>query len=282
MQIINELDILRDNVAALRRDGKRIGLVPTMGALHAGHLSLVRGIRSHCDEVITSIFVNPKQFAEGEDLDAYPRTLDEDAKMLEAKGVSIVWAPKPSEMYPAGFATRVEVDRLTDDFCGAARPTHFDGVALVVAKLFNQVQPDAAIFGEKDWQQLAIIRRMARDLDFDLDVLGGPIMRSEEGLALSSRNQYLSDAERDAALALPRALNDAADDIRGGGDIQSALDTAIAKLKSAGFDDPDYVTLIDENSLQRLTKTQNSNMRLLAAAKIGRTRLLDMLDNLSV
>lgn len=277
MQIINQLDILRDSIANLRKDGARIGLVPTMGALHAGHLSLVERLREHCDAVVASIFVNPKQFGAGEDLDAYPRTLQEDAEKLKAEGVAALWAPSPSEMYPSGFATRVAVDGLTEDFCGSARTGHFDGVALVVAKLFNQVQPNIAIFGEKDWQQLAVIRQMARDLDFNLDIIGAPIMRSEEGLALSSRNRYLSDAEYKSALTLPRALNEAAEAIRGGGDIKSALDTAVAKLKLSGFDEPDYIALVDEKSLQRLTKPQNSAMRILAAAKIGQTRLLDNL-----
>ena len=277
MQIINELDGLRAATAKLREGGKRIGLVPTMGALHAGHLSLVQAIRPHCHEIIASIFVNPKQFGEGEDLDAYPRTLDADAAMLQAEGVSIVWAPKASEVYPAGFATRVEVDGLTDDYCGAARPGHFDGVALVVSKLFNQVQADAAIFGEKDWQQLAIIRRMAHDLNFDIDILGAPTMRSEDGLAMSSRNQYLSADERKAVVTLPRALNAAAEEIRGGGDVQAALDNAAAKLRAAGFDAPDYIALVDEVSLKRLNMRQKNDMRLLAAAKIGRTRLIDNL-----
>lgn len=277
MQIINELVPLRDSIATLRSGGARIGLVPTMGALHAGHLSLVEAIRPHCDIVAASIFVNPKQFAAGEDLDAYPRTLDSDAAMLESEGVSLIWAPKASEVYPAGFATRVEVDGLTDDYCGAARPTHFDGVALVVAKLFNQLRPDAAIFGEKDWQQLAIIRRMARDLDFDIDIYGAPTMRDPDGLAMSSRNQYLTEEQRAKAVALPRALNDAAEEIRSGSDIQGALDKAAARLKAAGFDEPDYIALADEESLERLTERKESGMRLLAAAKIGRTRLIDNL-----
>ncbi len=277
MQIINELVPLRDSIARLRSGGARIGLVPTMGALHAGHLSLVEAIRPHCDIVAASIFVNPKQFAAGEDLDAYPRTLDSDAAMLEAQGVSLIWAPKASEIYPDGFATRVEVDGLTDDYCGAARPTHFDGVALVVAKLFNQLRPDAAIFGEKDWQQLAIIRRMARDLDFDIDIYGAPTMRDPDGLAMSSRNQYLTKEQRENAVALPRALNEAAEEIRSGSDIQRALDKAAAKLKAAEFNDPDYIVLTDEVSLKRLTERQESGMRLLAAAKIGRTRLIDNL-----
>lgn len=277
MQIINELNELRKAVAALRADGKRIGLVPTMGALHDGHISLVDAIRGHCDAVAASIFVNPKQFGEGEDLDAYPRNLEADAALLEEKGVSILWAPKTSEVYPPGFATRVEVDRLTQGYCGAARPGHFDGVALVVAKLFNQLQADAAIFGEKDWQQLAIIRRMARDLDFGVTILGAPTMRSEDGLAMSSRNQYLSAAERERAAALPRALNAAAQEIRSGTDVQTALDHATAKLMKAGFDDPDYIALVDEISLRQLDTPQELNMRLLVAAKIGRTRLIDNL-----
>jgi len=277
MQIINELNELRIAVSALRADHKRIGLVPTMGALHDGHISLVEAIRSHCDAVAASIFVNPRQFGEGEDLDAYPRTLQADAEMLEAKGVSILWAPRASEVYPPGFATRVEVDGLTQGYCGAARPGHFDGVALIVSKLFNQVQADTAIFGEKDWQQLAIIRRMARDLDFNIDILGAPTMRDTDGLAMSSRNQYLSDEERQQAAALPLALHTAAQEIRSGADVPAALDRATAQLKIAGFDEPDYLALVDEISLMPLNKSQKLNMRLLVAAKIGKTRLIDNL-----
>lgn len=277
MQIINEMAGLRKAVRKLREDGRDIGLVPTMGALHEGHISLVKAVQTKCDAVVASIFVNPKQFGEGEDLDAYPRTLDADAAMLEAAGSDIIWAPKASEIYRPGFATRVEVDGLTSDFCGSARPGHFDGVALIVSKLFNQVQPDIAVFGEKDWQQLAIIRRMARDLDFDVEVMGAPTMRTPEGLAMSSRNRYMNADQMQAALALPRALQKAAQEIRGSADIAATLNNVVIALKDAGFDDPDYVALVDEDSLQRLSELQSSGMRLLAAAKMGKTRLLDNL-----
>jgi len=277
MQIINEIAGLRNAVAKLRKQGHRIGLVPTMGALHDGHISLVKAVQPKCDAVVASIFVNPKQFGEGEDLDAYPRTLDDDAAMLKAAGTDIVWAPKASEIYGNGFATRVEVDGLTNDFCGKARPGHFDGVALIVSKLFNQVRPDVAVFGQKDWQQLAIIRRMARDLDFDIEVMGAPTMRTPDGLAMSSRNRYMSAEQMEAALTLPRALQQAASEIRSGGDIAATLDKVISALRAAGFDEPDYVALVDEDSLQRLTKAQSSGMRLIAAAKMGKTRLIDNL-----
>ena len=274
MQIIRDIAMLHRAVTALKAGGKAVALVPTMGALHDGHLSLVRMGRRVADHVVASIFVNPTQFGPNEDFAAYPRDEARDAALLAQEGVSLLWAPDVGVMYPGGHATHIEVAELGADYCGAARPGHFDGVATVVAKLFNQVRPDIAIFGEKDWQQLAIIRRMARDLDFGLDILGAPIARDGDGLALSSRNAYLSPEQRAAAAAFPAALRAAAAAIAGGGDVAQSLAAAEAAILAGGFDSIDYVALADAGSLERLTAFR-APARLLAAARIGKTRLID-------
>ena len=276
MQIIRDIAMLHRAVTALKQGGKSVALVPTMGALHEGHRSLVRMARRVADHAVVSIFVNPTQFGPNEDFAAYPRDEGRDAAMLAQDGTSLLWAPDVGTMYPGGHSTHIEVAELGADYCGAARPGHFDGVATVVAKLFNQVRPDVAIFGEKDWQQLAIIRRMARDLDFAIDILGAPIARDTDGLALSSRNAYLSPDQRAAATAFPDALQIAAKAIAGGADVTQTLARAEAAIVAGGFDSVDYVALADADNLERLTAFRKP-ARLLAAARIGRTRLIDNL-----
>lgn len=274
MQLARRLTELREAVRDLRKDGASIALVPTMGALHDGHLALVARAREEADHVVASIFVNPTQFGEGEDFDSYPRTEKEDAAKLEAAGCTLLWAPPPDEVYPLGYATTVSVSGVSQGLCGGSRPGHFDGVATVVAKLFNQVRPDVALFGEKDYQQLAVIRRMARDLDFDITIIGVPTVREADGLALSSRNAYLSKGERANAVALPDAMGEAATAIRGGMPVDEALIAAKAKLFEAGFATVDYIELRDAETLAPLDRLDRP-ARLLAAARIGKTRLID-------
>ncbi|MGZ8310887.1 MAG: pantoate--beta-alanine ligase [Allosphingosinicella sp.] len=274
MQIIREIGALRRAVAALRGAAGRIALVPTMGALHAGHMVLVEEAKRRADHVVVSIFVNPMQFGANEDLSTYPRREAEDARLLDEGGCAILWAPDVAAMYPEGFATTVSVAGVSEDLDGSARPGHFDGVATVVCKLFNQVDPDIALFGEKDYQQLAVIRRMARDLDLHLEIVGVPTVRDPDGLALSSRNAYLSAGQRAAALALPRALDEAARAIAGGAAPDDALASARRRLAEAGFDPVDYVELRDADTLAPLAALDRP-ARLLAAARLGRTRLID-------
>ncbi|QDX27570.1 pantoate--beta-alanine ligase [Sphingomonas suaedae] len=276
MQTIRQLPDLRDAVSGFRAAGERVAFVPTMGALHAGHMALVAEAKLAAPRVIVSIFVNPKQFAPGEDLARYPRKEQADSRMLAAAGVDLLWMPPVEVMYPEGHATNIAVTGVSEPLDGAARPGHFDGVATVVAKLFNQVKPDIALFGEKDFQQLAVIRRMVADLDFDIDVRGVPTQRDDDGLALSSRNVYLAPEDRASAVALPRALGVAARAIEKGDDAQAALATARASLEAAGFD-VDYVELVDAASLG--TPVAGQPRRLLAAARIAGTRLI---DNVSV
>ena len=283
MQIIHQLDPLRSAVEALRggmgEPRSPLALVPTMGALHDGHLTLVRAARQAAAHVAVSVFVNPRQFGAGEDLAAYPRQFERDIELLAGEGVSLVWAPTVEDMYPPGYATNVSVSGVSEDLCGADRPGHFDGVATVVAKLFNQVRPDMAFFGEKDWQQLAVIRRMARDLDlvrpFADAIHGIPIVRESDGLAMSSRNAYLSAAQRSQAAALPRAMSQAVASLKEGGEVGAVLSELERKLLAGGFASVDYTALRDPERLQPVTKLDGQGARLLVAARIGRARLID-------
>ena len=269
MQTIRDLSDLR--AARLGLSGT-VALVPTMGALHDGHLALIAAAKAKADHVVASIFVNPRQFAPGEDLARYPRREANDATLLKDAGVAILWAPDAAMMYPQGYATQVQVGTLGDRLCGATRPGHFAGVATVVAKLFNQVRPDIAVFGEKDWQQLAVIRRMTTDLDMGVSILACPTQRDADGLALSSRNIYLNDDERVTARMLPRALGEAASAIGSGQEVTTSLDRARAALEKAGFA-VDYVELVGPDLTPLAVPSDDA--RLLGAASLGSTRLID-------
>jgi pantoate--beta-alanine ligase len=265
-------------VAALREAvaGKRVALVPTMGALHDGHLSLVRLAREHADFVVASLFVNPSQFGPGEDFQAYPRDEARDADMLAAAGCDLLYAPAAEAMYPAGFRTNVSVEGLTEFMEGAVRPGHFQGVATVVAKLLIQSAPAIAVFGEKDFQQLAVIRRLALDLDLPVAILAGPIVREPDGLALSSRNVYLTSAQREIAPGLYETLRGAASEIARGAGIAEGEAQARRALLNLGFDAIDYVEVRAAADLARLGPGPlKTSARLLAAARLGATRLLD-------
>ncbi|MDF2385559.1 pantoate--beta-alanine ligase [Nostoc ellipsosporum NOK] len=275
MQTVRQLEALREAIAAWRQAGERIALVPTMGALHDGHMALVDAARRAANRVVVSIFVNPKQFGPGEDLAKYPRKEAADSRMLSGAGVDLLWMPPVELVYPEGFATNVSVSGVSEVLEGAHRPGHFDGVATVVAKLFGQAQPDIAFFGEKDWQQLAVIRRMTMDLDLPVEIQSVLTQRDDDGLALSSRNAYLMPEERAKAVALPRALGAAGKAIVEGGDVEAALAQARETLAAAGFE-IDYVALADAATLAPVAAYSTDRpLRLLAAARIGATRLID-------
>ena len=274
MQIIRKLGPLRDALAEFRKDECKIGLVPTMGALHAGHMKLVEVAIEQCDLVVATIFVNPAQFSEGEDLDTYPRQEKEDLDMLEAAGVSLVWVPSLDQIYPDDYSTKVNVGGLSEGLDTLTRPDFFEGIATVCTKLFNQIRPDAAYFGEKDFQQLCIIKRLTRDLDFTHEVVGVPTVREADGLALSSRNAYLSEEERQKAAALPRIMQAAAKDIAEGQDLGVALDEARTELLASDFHTIDYFEVRDAETLENVERLMRP-ARLFAAAHIGTTRLID-------
>jgi pantoate--beta-alanine ligase len=273
--IARRADDLARRVEAWRGQGRRIALVPTMGALHDGHLALIAAARGVADRVVASIFVNPSQFAPGEDFDRYPRQEAEDAALLEGAGCDLLFAPPVAEIYPAGFATTVTVAGLSDDLCGALRPGHFAGVATVVARLLLLCRPDVALFGEKDYQQLAVIRRMASDLAIGIDIRGVATVRDPDGLALSSRNRYLSPAERAVAPALHRVLTEVAEGLRAGGAAESLCRQAAAALLAAGFAAIDYVAVRDADNLAPAARLGDRPLRILAAARLGSARLID-------
>ena len=269
---------LRRTVASWRRDDLTVGFVPTMGALHEGHISLVRLALSRADRVVASIFVNPTQFGPNEDLAAYPRDEAGDAARLADAGCHLLFAPSVAEMYPPGMASVVTVSGVSEPLDGQARPGHFAGVATIVAKLLNQARPDVAVFGEKDYQQLQVIRRMAADLDLGVEILGAPTARAPDGLALSSRNAYLTDEERRRAPELAAALTEAIGHLRAGAEVAEVEARAVGRLRAAGFGPVDYVEVRDAVGLARLGPgplPPGRPARILAAARLGRARLID-------
>jgi pantoate--beta-alanine ligase len=273
--VVDKVAALRRQVAAWKHDGQRVALVPTMGALHEGHVSLVKAALRRKAKVVTSIFVNPTQFAPTEDFSKYPRTFERDCEMLRAAGCDLVFAPGVAEMYPDGFTTTVTLAGpakagLEDTF----RPTHFDGVATVVAKLFTQCRPDIAIFGEKDYQQLQVVTRMARDLDLGVTVIGAPTVREKDGLAMSSRNRYLSAEERAVAAHVPAVLKAAKATIQSGENPDKAAAAAAATLTAQGYI-VDYVAVRHAETLAPVTSQKDGPLRILVAAKLGKTRLID-------
>lgn len=279
MQTLHQIAELRQQIQAARQAGKRIAFVPTMGNLHAGHMSLVDEARRHADLVVASIFVNPLQFGANEDLDSYPRTLEADQSKLKAHGCELLFAPSANEMYPDGnnLPTHVEVSGLSDIHCGASRPGHFRGVATVVTKLFCIVQPDVAVFGKKDYQQLAVIRQMTRDLSLPVEIVGVDTFRNEHGLALSSRNGYLSEPEIEQATAIFRSLNRLAEQLQNGcKDFSQLEEQANQQLEDHGFR-RDYVRICRQQDLQPATR-DDKQLVILAAAKLGPARLIDNLE----
>jgi pantoate--beta-alanine ligase len=267
---------LRAQVAAWRAAGQRVALVPTMGGLHEGHLALVRRARDLAPRVVTSLFVNPTQFAPGEDFEAYPRDEARDAALLAAAGCDLLYAPTAGEMYPAGFSTTVTVAEVSGPLDGISRPRHFAGVATVVSKLLNQCGPDIAVFGEKDYQQLLVIRRLVRDLDMPVEIAGLPTVRDTDGLALSSRNAYLTPEQRPIAGQLNAIIRAAAESLSGGEAVEAVEARALAALSQAGFDKIDYLEVRGADDLVRLGPGPVARpARVFVAARLGRTRLID-------
>jgi len=283
IETISELAPLRDRVRDWKRAGLRVGLVPTMGNLHAGHQSLVRLARKHADRVVTSVFVNPTQFGPGEDFERYPRTVDADIAALEDAGADALWLPSVETMYPHGMdgVVEIRVPGVTGVLEGAHRPGHFDGVSTVVARLFNQIQADVAVFGRKDYQQLAVIRYMVRDLAFPLELVAAPILREDDGLAMSSRNQYLSATDRPVAPLIHRTLQTLRDAVVAGASLSREEGAAAAALTAAGFA-VDYVAIrhpdLSQPDLSQPGKDACGPLVALVAARLGNTRLIDNLE----
>lgn len=277
MLTFKELAMLRGCIAEWRAQGARVAFVPTMGNLHAGHFSLIERARQVADKVVASIFVNPTQFGPNEDFARYPRTPVEDAAGLSAAGCDALWMPEVEQMYPFGVSATVNVSvpGVTEVLDGAHRPGHFDGVATVVSRLFNQVQPQVAVFGNKDYQQLAVIRYMVKDLAFPIEIIGAPTRRAEDGLALSSRNQYLDAAERAVAPKLYAVLQSMAAEVKAGGEIRAAEENGLAQLRAAGFH-PDY--LVVRNRGLEVPEAGENALVGLVAARLGKTRLIDNLE----
>lgn len=274
IDVVASVADLRGRVKAWHDEGLTVALVPTMGALHEGHMSLVRMARTLADKVVVSVFVNPTQFGPNEDFEAYPRKPEEDRFKIRMAGGHLVYMPTVDAMYPDGFSTAVEVTGVSSGLCGDARPGHFRGVATVVTKLLLQALPDVAIFGEKDYQQLMVIRRMVRDLDIPVRIEGAPVVREMDGLAMSSRNAYLSDQERSVANLMYKTLIAAAADMRDGVAVQDACDHAVDAIQRIGFGKVDYLELRCAETLEPMD-TLDRPARLLAAAFLGRTRLID-------
>jgi pantoate--beta-alanine ligase len=275
MKIISNVQDMQNLALSLKREGKHISFVPTMGYLHEGHASLLRAGRTRGDVLVLSIFVNPIQFGPGEDLDRYPRNLDGDCAIARACGVDIIFTPTAAEMYPPGFQTAIRVRELALPLCGASRPGHFDGVATVVAKLFNIVQPDLALFGKKDFQQMAIIRRMVADLSQPVEIVGMPIVREKDGLAMSSRNAYLTEDQRRSALCLSRAIRLVRERYAAGErDATTLLSTARELIQAEPAAAIDYLEFRDAGTLETVSKVSATTLMALAV-KIGITRLID-------
>ncbi|MDZ7627251.1 MAG: pantoate--beta-alanine ligase [Parvularculaceae bacterium] len=276
MGVVRTIKALRARVDAWRSQGLTVGLVPTMGALHDGHLSLLRQSNSHAQRTVASIFVNPAQFAPTEDFGAYPRQEGADLEMLQKAGCHLAFLPTAEEMYPEGFQTSVAVGGLSQGLCGASRPHFFGGVATVVSKLLNQAQPDIAVFGEKDYQQLLVIRRMVKDLNMSVDIIGAPILREADGLAMSSRNAYLSAGERLVAGKLNGVISDMARKLAGGAPVDGVIAEGRAAIESAGFDRLDYLEVRSADLLEPMGPGPLAKAsRVFVAAIAGRTRLID-------
>ncbi len=271
---------LRARVSSWRDAGQKVALIPTMGALHEGHLSLVRAAKEFADRTVTSIFVNPRQFAPHEDLETYPRNEQQDIDLLSEIGCDLAYVPTPDQIYPEGYQTAITVEHVAQGLCGGSRPVFFGGIATVVCKLLNQCQPDIAVFGEKDFQQLLVIKRMVRDLDMQVEIVGAPIKREDDGLAMSSRNRYLSEAERKIAGRLNQIMREASKSMAKGDAVDDTLKKAKADLLEAGFNNIDYLEVRHSEDLKPLGPEPLSDVdllyaRLFAASMLGKTRLID-------